>query len=196
MNREDIYDHLAQVYLGKTKKEEKKKKQQFNAWLLINVVTTVVIFASVFYGMTAFFTHKKPVLQNRVVYSLHNGFVQMEYNFNKGIDPKKELSLSMPNVDASKYSALKFSIRSKEEGTPGMIKVVIANNLNEEAYYYVQGINMNWMETEIPLSEFKQITDWSNLNDIAFVVESWNVDDKTGVVLIDDICFSGLSRLY
>jgi len=89
---------------------------------------------------------------------------------------------------------LKFSIRSKEEGTPGIVKVVITNRLNEEAYYYVQGVNEDWTEAEIPLSEFKQITDWSSLNDIAFMIESWNVDDKTGVVLIDDISFLGISQ--
>jgi len=62
-----------------------------------------------------------------------------------------------------------------------MIKVVISNRLNEEDYYYVQGVSMDWTEIEISLSEFKQITDWSSLSDIAFAIESWNVDDKTGV---------------
>ena len=31
MTRDEIYDHLAQVYLGKRGKVEEKKKQQFNS---------------------------------------------------------------------------------------------------------------------------------------------------------------------
>ena len=50
MTRDDIYDHLAQVYLGKRKEADDKKKKQFSAWLFINIVITVIIFASIFDG--------------------------------------------------------------------------------------------------------------------------------------------------
>ena len=37
MTRDEIYDHLAQVYLGKRKEAEPRKKKHFHAWLAINV---------------------------------------------------------------------------------------------------------------------------------------------------------------
>ena len=43
MNRDDIYDHLAQVYLGKRNKTEEKKKKQYSVWLLINIGITFII---------------------------------------------------------------------------------------------------------------------------------------------------------
>jgi len=96
----------------------------------------------------------------------------------------------VPAVDAAKYGKIQFSIRGKEEGVPGIVKVVVKNRINEEASYYVQGVGLQWQEFEIPLEEFKQITDWSNLTNISFVLESWNVDNKKGLILIDDVCFS------
>ena len=81
MTRDDIYDHLAQVYLGKRTKKDIKKEKQFGAWLLINVLITVIIFTSAFYGLTAFLTQRNSHLQSRIIFSLHNGMVRMEYNF-------------------------------------------------------------------------------------------------------------------
>lgn len=190
MTRDDIYDHLAQVYLGKRSKADIKKEQQFSAWLLINILITVIIFTSAFYGLTAFLTHRDSHLQSRVIFSLHNGAIRMEYNFSEPFPPVKTFALEVPPVDAAKYDKIQFSIRGKEEGVPGIVKVVVKNRRNEEASYYIQGVGLDWQEFNIPLEEFKQITDWSSLTDISFVLESWNVDHKKGLILIDNVCFS------
>ena len=71
-----------------------------------------------------------------------------------------------------------------------MVKVIFKNRKNESAAYYVQGVGLKWQEFYIPLNEFQQITDWTNLSEISFVLESWNVDKKKGIVLIDDVRFS------
>ena len=190
MNRDDIYDHLAQVYLGKRSKADIKKEQRFSAWLLINILITVVIFTSAFYGLTAFLTQRNSHLQSRVIYALHNGVIRIEYNFTEPFPPVKTFALEVPAVDAAKYGKIQFSIRGKEEGVPGIVKVVVKNQRGEEASYYVQGVGLDWQEFNIPLDEFKQITDWSSLTDISFILESWNVDHKKGLILIDHVCFS------
>lgn len=190
MTRDEIYDHLAQVYLGKREKKDVKKKQQFNAWLVINVFITVIIFASAFYGLTAFLTHSNSSLRGRIIFSLHNGPIRIEYDFSDSYSPVKTFALSVPSMDAAKYGKIQFSIRGKEEGVPGIVKVVVKNRKNEEAFYYIQGVGLDWQEFNIPLDEFKQITDWSSLTDISFVLESWNVDHKKGLILIDNVCFS------
>ena len=68
MTRDDIYDHLAQVYLGKRSKADIKKERQFNAWLVINIFITFIIFASAFYGLTAFLTQRNSSLQSRIIF--------------------------------------------------------------------------------------------------------------------------------
>ena len=190
MTRDEIYDHLAQVYLGKRKESEPRKKKYFHAWLLINVLITLMIFSSVFYGLTAFLTRQSS-LRGNVLFALHNGLVRLDYNFDEDFSPVKTLALSAPAIDASRYKNIQFSIRGKEEANPSIVKVVITNDKNETASYYIQGIDYNWQDFRIPLREFKQITDWTNLKAVSFVLESWNVEKKEGVILIDNICFSG-----
>ena len=72
MTRDDIYDHLAQVYLGKRTKTNVKKKQQLNAWLVINILITVLIFSGSFYGLTAFLTHHNSSLKSHIIYSSYS----------------------------------------------------------------------------------------------------------------------------
>jgi len=190
MKRDEIYDHLAQVYLGKRSQTSIKKKRQFSAWLVINIFITAIIFTSAFYGLTAFLTHHNSSLQSRIIFSLHNGPVRIEYDLTDSFSHIKTFAVDVPPVDVSRYDKIKFSIRGKEEGVPGVVRVVIKNRLSEESSYYVRGVGLDWQEFSISLDEFKQITDWSNLADISFVLESWNVDDKKGLVLIDNLCFS------
>ncbi len=190
MNRDEIYDHLAQVYLGKKKKIDRQKKSQFNVWLLINALIAAIIFASATYGLTAFLAQKNDAFKMNVLFSLHQGLARLEYNFKESFVSEESLALSVPAMDASKYNSLTFKIRAKEEGSPGILKVVLRNKRNEEASYYVRNIDLNWQTVSIPLDEFYQITDWNSLKDVSFVLEVWNVEDKKGIVLIDDVNFS------
>lgn len=192
MTKEDIYDHLAQVYLGKRKEAEPKKKKgyPFNAWLLINVFITLIVFASASYGLSAFLAQRGSSLQNKIIFSLHRGSIRLPYNFENSMHPVEAFSLSIPEIDVAKYSAIQFSIRAKEEGTPGTVKVVIRNAKNETATYYIKNVNLSWKEFNIPLKEFKEITDWSSVIDVSFVIETWNVSKKKGLVLIDDLNLS------
>lgn len=191
MNRDEIYDHLAQVYLGKRSKAEEQKKKQFHAWLTINIVITVVILASAFYGLTAFLNQKVSSFEKSILFALHNGPSRMEYDFEDPFPPTKSFSLSIPRMDVTKYSRINFAIRAKEEGSPGIVKIILKNQKDETAYRYIQGIDLKWKEYSIPLEEFKQITDWTNLTEVTFILESWNVDKPKGMILIGDVSFSG-----
>lgn len=194
MTRDDIYDHLAQVYLGKRKEVDvEQKKKKFSAWLLINALITTVIFASAVYGLSAFFAHKKPALQSNIIYTLSNGPMTLSYDFRKAFPPVKSLTLSINEIDPSRYQDLNFTIRGKEEGTPGIVKVVFKNKRNEIAAVYVNEVDLDWQDISLPLTKFKEISDWSSVTEVSFVLESWNVDDKTGIVLIDDVQFASIN---
>ncbi len=191
MTREEIYDHLAQVYLGKRDKVEEKNKRHLNAWLVINIGITAVILASTFYGLTAFLTKRGDFSRSGVIFALTNGPIRVPYNLNEPYPQVKTFSLSIPKMDVSKYKFLSFSIRGLEEGYPGVVKVVLKNQRNEEAFYFVKDVRLKWQELSIPFEEFNQITDWTSLNEVSFIFEAWNAEKKKGVVLIDNICFSG-----
>ncbi|MBF0483270.1 MAG: hypothetical protein HQL25_01050 [Candidatus Omnitrophica bacterium] len=190
MDKDEIYDHLAQVYLGKKRKSyqnNRRQKREFGAWLLINILITVLIFSGVFYGLTAFLTNRD--LKSNIVYFLHNGSIRMAYDFTNPQVPSQIFTLNVKGVDAEKFGNLKFSIRAKD-GKPGIVKVVVRNARGEEAYYYVQSVGTKWKEENIPLNQFRTISDWSTLRNVSFVLEAWNIDDKKGSILIDNLCFS------
>ena len=191
MTRDEIYDHLAQVYLGKREKAEEKKKRQFNVWLLLNIVITLLILTSAFYGFTAFLTRRSSAFsRNNVIFSLTNGPIRIKYNLNQPFPQIETFSLSVPTMDISKYKRLVFSIRGEEGGFPGVVKIVVKNRKNETASFYVNDVKLKWQQVDIPLEEFSQVTDWTVLTDVSFVVEAWNVQKKKGMVLVDNICFS------
>ena len=83
MTRDEIYEHLAKVYLGKRESvaEEKKKKAVNQSWLVINIVITAVILISTVYGFTAFLT-RRAGLNNQIFYELNNNLVKVAYNLN------------------------------------------------------------------------------------------------------------------
>ena len=190
MTRDEIYDHLAQVYLGKRNRVETKKKKQFNAWLVINIVIAGIILASTCYGLSAFLARRGESLHSSVIFALNNGPIRVLYNLNEPYPSVKTFALSVPDVNLKKYNKLNFAIRGFSEGYPGVVKIVIKNKKNETAAYFVKDVKGQWQKFSIPFEQFKQITDWTNLSEISFVFESWNVDKKKGTVLIDDVCFS------
>lgn len=191
MTRDDIYEHLAQVYLGKKKKARKEKKLQLNAWLVINILITVVIFASVSYGLSAFLTRRGDALHNKVIYALSNGPVRVKYNLGYPYPSVKTFSFSVPEINVGKYKEFQFSIRGTEEGSPGTMRIELKNRKNEASSVFVENINLDWKEFQIPLEKFNKISDWSKIEEVSFILESWNAEKDKGIILIDGVCFSG-----
>ncbi len=190
MNRDEIYDHLAKVYLGKKNSVQETKKKKLNAtWLMMNIIITLFILVSSFYGFTAFLNRQQVDLKNRIVYSLNNNPIRIAYNLDYPFPPVKTFSLSIPSRDVSKFSKLNVSLRGMEDGYPGVVKLVLSNQKNEKATYFIEDVEHGWQHLTIPLDRFN-MTDLTSVTDVAFVLESWNVKNKTGIVLIDDISFS------
>ena len=193
MTRDEIYDHLAQVYLGKKNNSnniEEKRKLQFSAWLLINTVITVVIFTSCVYGLTAFLAQRGNSFHNKIIYALNQGPVRVKYNLNYPYPPVKTFSFSVPAINAVKYKNLQFSVRGTEDGYPGIVRVEVKNEKNEIASMIIDNVVVDWKSWSIPFEKFSQISDWTNLSEVSFILESWNAEKKKGVLLIDNVCFS------
>ena len=189
MTRDEIYEHLAKVYLGKRESIQPKKKKPLSAWLIVNIVMTIVILASTFYGFTAFLTRRNLPLRNRVIYALSNSPIRLTFDFHENFPQSQMFSMAVPQMDASKYTKLRFSIRAFDEGKPSVVKLFIQNSRREKAEYFISDIKSEWQTLSIPLTQLN-ISDWSQLTDLGFVLEGWNIPQKKGTILIDDISFS------
>ena len=193
MTRDEIYDHLAQVYLGKkTRAKQKPEKKKFSAWLVVNILITGIIFATSFYGFTAFLTRRGDTLQNRIIFSLNKGPIRLRYNLNYPYPQVKTFSIFVSETNAKKYRYLEFAARGLE-GRPGTIRVEVRNQINEVSSVFIEDIGYDWSKKKIVLENFDGITDWSSVKEILFVLESWNTKTQKGLLLIDDVCFSSAS---
>lgn len=190
MTRDEIYDHLAKVYLGKRQNvvEEKKKKSLNQSWMIINIVITAVILITTIYGFTAFLT-RKVAMNNGIVYSLTNNPIKVAYDLNDPYPSSKTFAITIPNKDASKYNRMNLAVRGMNGAYPGVVKMIVGNQRNEKATYYIKNVGQSWQKVTIELDKLN-LTDWSTVTDVSFVLEAWNVDFKKGTLLIDDVSFS------
>lgn len=190
MTRDEIYEHLAKVYLGKRESvaEQKKKKAVNQSWLVINITITAVIIISTVYGFTAFLT-RRAGLNDQVFYELNNNLVKVAYDLDDPYPATKTFAIALPDKDASKYGKLNLSVRGMDRGYPGIVKVIITNRKNEQAMYYIKNVGPAWQKVSIPFDKLN-LTDWTTVRQVAFVLEAWNTDFHRGTLLIDDISFS------
>jgi hypothetical protein len=191
MTRDEIYDHLAQVYLGKRENavENKAARKKSHVWLVINIVTTAFILASVVYGLTAFFAKRNDEFKSRIIYALSNSPIRLSYTVGGEYPQVKDLTIQIPRVDVSKFSRMNLSLRGQAGGSLGILKLVLTNDKQEKAFYYLQGIKSRWQDYSISFDDLN-LTDWKTLKEISFVVEAWNAGDPSGAVFIDNISFS------
>ena len=193
MTKEEIYEHLAQVYLGKRSQDKKDfvKNLPFGHFPKeAKVLATVVAIGLAFYTLTAFLSRRDESLRANILFALNNSPIRVTYNLNDPFPQVKDFSIMIPQADMGKYKSLNFSIRGLEEGYPGIVKVVLKNKKNELAFQYVENVNLKWKHHVIALADFSAISDWTSLSEVSFVLEGWNVTKKKGSILIDDICFS------
>ncbi len=191
MTRDEIYDHLAQVYLGKRENavEIKAPKKKPHVWLVMNVAITAFILVSVFYGLTAFLTQRNDLLKSRIIYALNNSPIRLSYSVGGKYPQVKSLSIAIPPVDVSRFSKINVSLKGASDAEHGVLKMVLTNAREEKASYYLQGIKTRWQDYSISFEQLN-LTDWKALKDVSFVVEAWNTKENNGTILIDNISFS------
>lgn len=186
MTREEIYEHLAKVYLGK-RKIKKKNNNFIKILLLVNLIAVVLLPS--FYLIK---NKKSDIISKQeqsFALSLNYYPLRLVYNFKEGSPQVENFSLYFPNINIEDYGALKFSIRGSGYNSPRILKVSLENKKKEKSAYYFEGITNKWQKIIIPLSEFPQITDWTNITTLSFIIEAWNTDNQNGSVLIDDVSF-------
>ncbi|RKY31587.1 MAG: hypothetical protein DRP74_04595 [Candidatus Omnitrophota bacterium] len=186
MDKKDIYEHLARIYLeasSKKGKEPAKRPSKFlkNSFIIISVLT----FGTLIFLLADLYKSRK-VLNSGISLVLVEEAVKVNFHF----DPakKESYSVNLNNLDLSEYTGLIFSVKnSSSKDTQVTMKVEFANSFNERAEVYVKNLAGGWQDYKIDFSEFKNMSDWSKMKELSFVVEEWNVTSKKGVVYLDNI---------
>lgn len=185
MDKTDIYEHLANIYLDSSKKR-KTKSQESHRFRNLFIVSIFVIAILTFSIITS---NKPPKqsLNNEIAFIVQPNAVKINYNFNS---IKKEIySVELGNLNLVRFKALGFSVRKTDPNDVVYLRVELSNAFRETSEVYIKDIRYHWKNFQIALPDFKQVSEWSNMAKLSFVVEEWNTKNKHGVIYIDDVKF-------
>lgn len=99
--------------------------------------------------------------------------------------------MSLNGIDASKYKNLTFWVKGDAKiGYTTVFKVELKNAAKQVGRYYVTNVTDQWQEVIIPLTEFKGLSDLSNMSEFVIVFEDRIASNKKGVIYVDDIKFT------
>ena len=183
MDKKEIYEHLAKIYLDASSKKKKKAKHKtrFVRNLVLVLLSCVVVAV---FSYSVFFRDNEPS-NSEISLVLLSDAAKINFNF----DPaKKEIfKLGLNKLNVGRFRTLAFSVRKTNYQDNISLRVEFRNIFNEKSEVYVKNIPSRWQDYEISLAEFKDISDWSEMTNLSFVVEEWNARQKHGVVYVDNV---------
>jgi hypothetical protein len=185
MDKKDIYEHLAKIYLDASLKKKKNS--------VIHPHLKKYIFLSVFIilGLAAFLFVRSGMrnrsLNSEIALVVSTDTVKINFHF----DParKETYSINLNNLDLSNYRNLAFTVKSVDYQNGTSLRVEFINNFKEKSEIYIKEIPRSWRDYKFVLADFKNITDWSQVSSLIFTVEEWNATGKKGIVYLDNIRF-------
>lgn len=184
MDKKEIYEHLAKIYLDSSAKKTKKliPPQRYKNLLLISVSLAVIL------AFTAALRHFSPShknAQSELALLLLVEAAKINFTF----DPAKKetYTINLNKLNLSKFKTLGFALKKTDYHDNISVRVEFTNAFQEKSALYVKNIPLRWQDYKIPLADFKDIGDWSEMAKLAFIVEEWNAQAKHGIMYIDNI---------
>jgi hypothetical protein len=186
LNKKEIYEHLANIYLDASSKSSKKKRR-FSS--ISKPVKGILLFGIMLVlGLGSFTTYShitNHVSAGQIALFLHQDAAKINFNF----DPAKKetFSLNLKQLNLSKYKTLGFSVRKTNSKDIISLRIEFTNRFNEKSEIYVKDISSKWAEHKIDLKDFVKMNDWSQMKELSFGVEEWNAREKSGIVYLENI---------
>jgi len=188
MVKKDIYEHLADIYLdassNKKIKKAKKYPRKFKSLFFISSAVILLLAASLFTSLKG----KNTFLNSEIALVVSPEVVKINFHF----DParKETYSLDLNKLDLRRFKTLSFSAKRSDFKDNIALRIEFTNAFKEKSEVYLKDIPHRWQDYKISFSEFKNISSWSNMAGLAFILEEWNVKEKRGVVYLDNVRFS------
>lgn len=185
MDKKDIYEHLAKIYLDASSKK-KKKSRNYLQFLRNPLIISVIFVFGLSLVYFANFKRQKS-FNSEVALVLLPEAAKINFNF----DPaKKEIySINLNNLNLGKYKALGFTLKKANSQDKISLRVEFISAFREKSEVYLKDIPHQWKDYVLNFSQFKNISEWSDMSGLCFIVEEWNAKEKKGVVYIDNVRF-------
>lgn len=189
MDKKDIYEHLANIYLDASSKRKKKGKSGYKIKkifllnLVILVTLSLVLFISLKNKLPQTSPHK---LIAELALVLQPDIVKINFHF----DPaKKEIyAIDLNKMDLQRFKTLGFLARKADFDHKITLKIEFANAFKENSQLFISDIkSYKWQEYRLPLANFKDISNWSQITRLSFIIEEQDVKEKKGIVYLDNV---------
>lgn len=182
MDKKDIYEHLAKIYLDASLKRKKIGKEHPIFKNLFFISITVIVGLTVLLLATRI---RNKLLNSELALALQPDVVKINFSFDHA---KKEMyTINLNGLNLSKYKVLGFAVKKADYKDSISLRVEFNSLFKEKSEMYFVDIPHKWREYRVKLSEFKNIKDWSEMAGLSFIIEAWNVREKKGVVYLDNI---------
>ena len=114
--------------------------------------------------------------------------MKLDYDVDSSNPAYNGFWMLLPNLNGSNYDNLSFWIKGdSDDGYTTVFKTELKNAARQTGRYYVTNVTDQWQEVVVPLSDFKGLTDLTNLTEFVIVFEDRVASNKDGVIYIDDI---------
>jgi hypothetical protein len=185
MEKKDIYEHLAKIYLDNAIPKKKVREESDDYKLFIFIGIAIVLIFSLFFLFP--FSRTKP-MNSQATLVLSPEPLRVQYRF----DPaKKEIyTLDLKKLNVSGYKTLDFSLKKSSYSDSVSLRIELSSSFKERSEIYLKDISHRWKEYKLNLSDFKGIAAWSEMATLSFIVEEWNSKQNNGTIFIDNVRFS------
>ncbi len=185
MDKRDIYEHLAKIYLDASSKGKKKTNGYPAVFKNLFFISLTFIF-----GLSAaLLTTKNKSSHPNIVFSLVPEAAKINTSAAPSINSifnlieKERYTFNLNKLDLAKFKTLGFSVKRANYLDNVSLRVEFSSALREKSEVYFLDIPYRWRGIKINLSVFKNISDWSKAQHLSFLVEKWNVKDRKGVII-------------
>jgi hypothetical protein len=186
VNKKEIYEHLANIYLDASLKSS-KKRSKFSAYpkkvqaVFISGLMMILGTGS-FITYSGFSRHNQP---GQIALYLHQDTAKINFNFDPAT--REMFSIKLKDLNLTGYNVLGFSVRKTNPNDIISLRVEFTNRFNEKSEIYIKDISNKWTDHKINLSRFGRKEYWGQMKELAFAIEEWNAKEKSGIVYLDNI---------
>ena len=183
MDKKEIYEHLAKIYLDASVKKKKKNKNHQKLIQNFFLLSFIIVVSGSVYLFSNLSKDKN--LPSETALYLQNDVSKINFNFNPA---KKEIfAINLNRLNVGRFKSLDFKVRKVNQSGNLALRVEFISSFKERSEVYVRNIPSKWQDYSLDLSSFKKISDWSEMSSLSFAIEEWNADERNGVVYIDDV---------
>jgi len=184
MDKKEIYEHLANIYLDASSKRKRGRKKYSK---IIGIISLFFIAPAIItlLVLSAGRNGSRNLFPSEIALIFSSEPAKINFNFNPA---KKEMyALELNRLDLAKYKTLGFSGRKINIRNNIALRIEFTNVFKERSEVYFKDIPYSWNDYRVDFTKFKNITDWSEMVSVSFSVEEWNTKEKNGVVYIDNV---------